>query len=49
MELRKRKERQVGILTVTKQQHQEDLQRLRDLRPIDDDFMRCLFKDNIPA
>lgn len=28
--------------------HQEDLQRLRDLRPIDDDFMRCLFKDNIP-
>lgn len=30
------------------QQHQEDLQRLRELRPIDDDFMRCLFKDNIP-
>lgn len=29
-------------------QHQKDLQRLRDLRPIDDDFMRCLFKDNIP-
>lgn len=28
--------------------HQEDLQRLRQLRPIDDDFMRCLFKDNIP-
>ncbi len=27
---------------------QEDLQRLRGLRPIDDDFMRCLFKDNIP-
>ena len=26
----------------------EDLQRLRELRPIDDDFMRCLFKDNIP-
>ena len=24
------------------------MQRLRDLRPIDDDFMRCLFKDNIP-
>ncbi|MBD5475321.1 MAG: hypothetical protein HDR17_04965 [Lachnospiraceae bacterium] len=36
------------ILTVTEQQHQEDLQRLRRLRPIDDDFMRCLFKDNIP-
>ena len=48
MELQKRKERQVGILTATEQQHQEDLQRLRDLRPIDDDFMRCLFKDNIP-
>ena len=31
-----------------KQQHQKDLQRLRDLRPIDDDFMRCLFKDNLP-
>ena len=35
-------------MTTTEQQHQEDLQRLRDLRPIDDDFMRCLFKDNIP-
>ena len=30
------------------QKHQADLQRLRGLRPIDDDFMRCLFKDNIP-
>ncbi len=30
------------------QKHQEDLRRLRRLRPIDDDFMRCLFKDNIP-
>lgn len=30
------------------QEQQEDLKRLRDLRPIDDDFMRCLFKDNIP-
>lgn len=29
-------------------EHQKDLQRLRGLRPIDDDFMRCLFKDNIP-
>ncbi len=28
-------------------EHQADLQRLRGLRPIDDDFMRCLFKDNI--
>lgn len=30
------------------QEHQRDLQRLRGLRPIDDDFMRCLFKDNLP-
>lgn len=28
--------------------HQEDLQRLRGFRPIDDTFMRGLFKDNIP-
>lgn len=48
MKAHKRKKRQVGILTASEQQHQEDLQRLRDLRPIDDDFMRCLFKDNIP-
>ena len=48
MEIRKRKGKQVGRLTVTDKQHQEDLQRLRLLRPIDDDFMRCLFKDNIP-
>ncbi len=34
-------------MTATKQ-HQEDLRRLRDLRPIADEFMRCLFKDNIP-
>ena len=34
-------------MALTKQQ-QEDLQRLAKLRPIDDDFMRCLFKDNIP-
>ena len=27
---------------------QEYLRRLQSLRPIDDDFMRCLFKDNIP-
>ena len=48
MEIRKRKGKQVRRLAVTEQQHQEDLQRLRGLRPIDDDFMRCLFKDNIP-
>ena len=29
-------------------EHQEDLQRLRGLRPIDDDFMRGLFKKNLP-
>ena len=28
--------------------HQEDLERLRGFRPIDDTFMRGLFKDNIP-
>lgn len=26
----------------------KDLERLRALRPIDDGFMRCLFKDNLP-
>ncbi len=41
MELQKRR----GLAA---EQHREDLQRLRDLRPIDDDFMRCLFKDNMP-
>lgn len=35
-------------MTSAEQKHQEDLQRLRALRPIDDDFMRCLFKDNVP-
>ena len=29
-------------------ERQEDLARLRGLRPIDDDFMRCIFHDNIP-
>ena len=29
-------------------ERQEDLAKLRGLRPIDDDFMRCLFRDNIP-
>ena len=28
--------------------HEEDLQRLRGFRPIDDTFMRCLFHDNLP-
>lgn len=42
MELHKQREMTAG------ERHREDLQCLRDLRPIDDDFMRCLFKDNIP-
>lgn len=29
-------------------ERQEDLQRLRGFRPIDDDFMRCIFRDDIP-
>ncbi|MBQ9663325.1 MAG: PD-(D/E)XK nuclease family transposase [Oscillospiraceae bacterium] len=29
-------------------EHREDMARLRGLRPIDDDFMRCIFRDNIP-
>ena len=32
----------------TEQKRQQDLERLRRLRPSDDDFMRCLFKDNVP-
>ncbi len=28
--------------------HEEDLRRLRGFRPIDDTFMRCLFRDNLP-
>ena len=35
-------------MTPEEQKRQEDLQRLRSLRPMDDDFMRCLFKDNSP-
>ena len=27
---------------------EEDYMRLQRLRPIDDDFMRCIFKGNIP-
>lgn len=41
-------EKQVTLLATEEQKRREDLQRLRSLRPIDDDFMRCLFKDNIP-
>ena len=35
-------------MSETEQKRQQDLDRLRRLRPIDDDFMRCLFKDNVP-
>lgn len=35
-------------MSAAEQKRQQDLERLRRLRPIDDDFMRCLFKDNIP-
>ena len=41
-------EAQVIPLTAEERKHQQDLDRLRRLRPIDDDFMRCLFRDNIP-
>ena len=33
---------------IKEQKHQEDLQRLRGFRPIDDTFMRGMFKDNLP-
>ena len=35
-------------LDTAEQKHLKDLERLRSFRPMDDDFMRCLFKDNIP-
>ena len=47
MEARKRKERQVGRLTVAEQidqKHQEDLQRLRGFRLLDDDFLTKCFE-----
>ena len=36
------------VLDTAEQKRQKDLERLRSFRPMDDDFMRCLFKDNIP-
>jgi len=47
MEIRKQKEKQVGRLTVTEQidqKHQEDLQRLRGFRLLDDDFLTKCFE-----
>lgn len=35
-------------MNTAEQKRQKDLERLRGLRPIDDDFMRCLFKNNVP-
>ena len=37
-----------NINDARRREHERDLQRLRELRPIDDDFMRQLFKDNTP-
>ncbi|WP_251206222.1 PD-(D/E)XK nuclease family transposase [Acetatifactor aquisgranensis] len=47
MEIRKQKGKQVGRLTVTEQidqKHQEDLQRLRGFRLLDDDFFTKCFE-----
>ena len=49
MEIRKQKGKQVGRLTVTEQidqKHQEDLQRLRGFRLLDDDFLTKCFEGN---
>ena len=49
MEIQKREVKQVGILTVTEQidqKHEEDLQRLRGFRLLDDDFLTKCFEGN---
>ena len=49
MEIRKQKGKQVGKLTVTEQidqKHQEDLQRLRGFRLLDDDFLTKCFEQD---
>ena len=49
MEIRKQKGKQVGRLTVTEQidqKHQEDLQRLRGFRLLDDDFLTKCFEQD---
>ena len=49
MEIRKQKGKQVGSLTVTEQvdrKHQEDLQRLRGFRLLDDDFLTKCFEQD---
>lgn len=35
-------------MTTEELRRKKSLEKLKELRPIDDDFMRCLFKDNIP-
>lgn len=35
-------------LKISEQHRKRYLERLRGSRPIDDDFMRCMFPDNIP-
>ena len=35
-------------MNTAEQKRRKDLERLRSFRPMDADFMRCLFKDNIP-
>ncbi len=52
MEIRKRKGKQVGRLTVTEQidqKHQEDLQRLRGFRLLDDDFLTKCFDGDMAS
>lgn len=49
MDIQKPQRKQVGILTVTEiidQKHQEDLQRLRGFRLMDDDFLTKCFEGN---
>ena len=52
MEIRKQKGKQVGRLTVTEQidqKHQEDLQRLRGFRLLDDDFLTKCFEGDMAS
>lgn len=40
--------RKWGDVPMNETKQQEIFQRIQEFRPIDDEFMRCLFKDNIP-
>ena len=42
------KEKPINSVTKQEKRHREDLERLKRFRPIDDTFMRGLFKDNVP-